>query len=64
MLFADDMKVYSNEHCWAGLRLSCPGSSLEGILEVKERETRRREKDGTKTTSLIKVQFFNGGHAL
>ena len=41
----------------AGLRLSCPGLSLEGILELKERETRQQEKDGTKTTSLIKVQL-------
>jgi hypothetical protein len=48
----------------ADLRLSCPGLSLEVILELKERETRRWEKDGTKTTSLIKVQIFNDGHTL
>jgi hypothetical protein len=47
-----------------GLWLSCPGSSLAGILESKEMENKQQEKDGTKTSSMIKVQFFKGEQAL
>lgn len=44
----------------AGQRLTCLGSSLERHLGICKRRggARRRDKDETKTTSLIKVRFY------
>jgi hypothetical protein len=38
-------ETISNSFVGAGLRLSCLGSSLGGIFELKEKETRRRERE-------------------